>query len=74
VFKIIIIMFKCLPCIKWRVYVNALDLPSVLLFQGFEGEQVIAVYEDIVGIGVAVAVFGFEQEQAGFQAGLFAFS
>lgn len=74
VFHHVVVVLEGRAGIVRRVDVDALDFASVLLFEGFEGEQVVAVYEDIVGVGVAVAVFGFEQEQAGFEAGGVAFA
>ena len=41
-------MLKSLSCVKRRVNVDALYLSSVFLFEGFEGEEVVAVDENIL--------------------------
>lgn len=45
--KTIIIMLKCSPSIVRRVNVNTLDLPGILLFKGFQGQQIVAMDEHI---------------------------
>ena len=70
----IIIMLKGIPRIIRRVNINTLHLPGIFLFECFECQEVIAVDEHILAIGVAVAFVGIFEEDAGFELGFVAFS
>jgi hypothetical protein len=67
VFDAVVIMLKCLPCIERRVNVDALYFAGEILFECFEGEEVVAVDEHIFCGVSADAVFGVVEEDAGFE-------
>jgi hypothetical protein len=41
-------MVECLSGIEWRIDIDALDLAGELLFERFEGEQIVAEDEAVV--------------------------
>ena len=43
VLQIIVIMFKCISRVVWRIDINAFDLPGETDFQGFQGEQIVSM-------------------------------
>ncbi|GHV74635.1 hypothetical protein AGMMS49940_19370 [Spirochaetia bacterium] len=47
-FYAIVIMFKCATSIVGRVYVDTFYFAGKFLFQGFEGEEVVAEDEAVV--------------------------
>jgi hypothetical protein len=72
----IIVMLKGAASIVGRVDVDALYLAGKFLFQGFEGQEVIAedeaVIEDVFFAGAVFGVVAFGgvfQQDAGFEAG-----
>jgi hypothetical protein len=75
-FYAVIIMFKGAAGIVRRVYVDTFYLAGKFLFQGFEGQEVVAedeaVVEDVVFAGTVLGVIAFGrvfQQDAGFEAG-----
>jgi hypothetical protein len=75
-FYAVIVMFKGAAGIVGRVYVDAFYFAGKFLFQGFEGEEVIAENEAVVeyvffaGTVLGVAAFsGVFQQDTGFKAG-----
>jgi hypothetical protein len=80
-FNAIVIMLKGVACIVGWVNVNALYFSGIILFEGFKGKQVVAVYEHVSpllaspqGGGVAVTILGVFNEYAWFELGFFAFA
>jgi hypothetical protein len=72
----VIIMFKCAAGVVGRIYVNAFYLSGKFLFQGFEGEEVIAedkaVVKDVFPAGAVFGVVAFGrvfQQDTGFETG-----
>jgi hypothetical protein len=76
-FYAIIVMFKSTAGIVGRVYVDTFYFAGKFLFQGFEGEEVVAedeaVVEDVFFAGAVLGVAAFGgvfQQDAGFEAGV----
>ena len=69
-FEGVIIMLECVPRIVWRINVDAFDSAGEFLFEGFEGEEVVAVDEHVLAMGVAVGLFRVFDEDARFQNGM----
>ena len=59
-------MFKCFSRIIWRINIDTLYLPRILLFQCLQCQQIIPVDEHIFRVRVAVAETGVFDEEAGF--------
>ncbi len=53
-FYIIIVLFKCVSCIIWWVYIYAFDLSGKVLLKGFQSKQVVSVNEHIAQPGFPV--------------------
>jgi hypothetical protein len=75
-FYAVIVMFKGAAGIVGRVYVDTFYLAGKFLFQGFEGQEVVAedeaVVEDVFLAGAVLGVVtsgGVFQQDAGFEAG-----
>jgi hypothetical protein len=75
-FFAVIVMFKGAAGIIGRVYVDTFYLAGKFLFQGFEGQKVVAedeaVIEDVFFAGAVLGVAAFGgvfQQDAGFKAG-----
>jgi hypothetical protein len=75
-FQGIIVMFKGAAGIVGRVYVDTFYLAGKFLFQGFEGEEIVAedetVVEDVFFAGTVLGVAAFGgvfQQDARFKAG-----
>jgi hypothetical protein len=73
-FYAVIVMFKCAAGIVGRVYVNTFYFAGKFLFQGLEGEEVVAEDEAVVkyvffaGAVLSVVAFGgVFQQDAGFE-------
>ncbi len=47
-FNTVVIMFKSIASIVWRINVNALDLACVFLLESFESKKVVAVNKHVV--------------------------
>jgi hypothetical protein len=75
-FYAIIVMFKGTAGIVRRVYVDTFYFAGKFLFQGFEGQEVVAkdeaVVEDVFFAGAVLGMVTFGgvlQQDAGFEAG-----
>jgi hypothetical protein len=75
-FYAVIVMFKGAAGIIWRVYVDTFYLAGKFLFQGLEGQEVVAedeaIIEDVFFAGAALGVVAFGgifQQDARFKAG-----
>jgi hypothetical protein len=75
-FYAVVVMLKGATGIVGRVYVDTFYFAGEFLFQGFEGEEVVAedeaVVEDVVFAGAVLGVItfgGILQQDAGFEVG-----
>lgn len=57
-------MLKRATCVIRRVNIDALDGIGVLLFQGLQCQQVVAMDEHVAAFGVAITVFRVFNEDA----------
>ncbi len=70
----VIVMLESISGIVWRIDVDTLDFPGIILFKRFQCEEVVAVDEHVFRGGVAVAVLRVFDEDAGFEVEFFAFA
>ena len=71
--SVIVVLERASRVVGW-IDVYAFDLARIILFQGLERQQVVAVDQQVFGILGAVALGCIFKEYAGFQAGLLVFA
>ena len=47
-------MLERMPCIVWRVDIDALDLSGIIREKSFQGIKIIPLYQQIVGVFVSI--------------------
>jgi hypothetical protein len=57
----VVVMLESVARVVGRVNVDALDFARIMLFEGFERKEVIAVNEHVIRLYAANAMFGLQE-------------